>query len=96
MHTMTRTKEKKNSNMREMDEDLRKLIEEYGDIFRGLGRARKVPPIHIEVAPTVKPLQQKARPIPIHYKKKLKKPGRIDTGRSSHSIKLHKWEGLYT
>ena len=73
LHVLTRSETQGNSNTEGKDEDLEHLIEEYKDIFKGLGRACKVPPIKIEVDPTVKPIQQKARLVPIHYKEKLRK-----------------------
>ena len=56
-----------------MDEHLQELTQEYKDIFMGQGRGCKVPPIQIEVDPSVTLVQQKARPLSIHYKQKLRK-----------------------
>ena len=38
----------------------KEVVEKYPELFRGVGRA-KVEPIHIEVDPSVKPVQQKQR-----------------------------------
>ena len=52
---------------------MEEIVSKFPGVFKGLGRATKVPPIQIEVDPSFPPVQQKLRPIPIHYKKKLKK-----------------------
>ena len=41
-------------------------------MFKGLGRATKVPQIHIEIDNSGGPVQQNQRPIPLHYGDKLK------------------------
>ena len=43
----------------------------FPELFTGLGRA-KVEPVHIEVDPKVKPIQQKRRNIALHYVERLK------------------------
>ena len=57
----------------EIDQDMEVLVGEHAKVFKGLGRATKVPPVHIEIDSTVPPVQQKQRLIPIHYKEKLRK-----------------------
>ena len=43
-------------DQKEMDAELIKILEEYREVFMGLGRAGKVPPIKIEIDPAVKPV----------------------------------------
>ena len=55
----------------EIDRKMTDLVAKYADVFKGLGLA-KVEPIHIQVDPDVKPVQQKPRPIAVHYAEKFK------------------------
>ena len=52
----------------DIDLEMEALVGGYPKVFHGLGRATKVPPVHIEIDDTVPPVQQKQRLIPIHYK----------------------------
>ena len=56
----------------QIDENMVKLVAQFPNVFKGLGRATGVPDIHIEMDKSVPPVQQKPRQIPIHYKQKLK------------------------
>ena len=56
----------------EIDIQMEEITKKYKDVFKGLGRA-KVEPIHIEIDPNVKPVQQKRRPIALHYQEKFRK-----------------------
>ena len=56
----------------EINRVMEKITEKFPDLFKGLGRAR-VQPVHIEVNPRVKPIQQKRRNIALHYVERLKK-----------------------
>ena len=62
-----------NQTQAEIDRSMEEIVSKFPKVFKGLGRATKVPPIQIEVDPSFPPVQQKLRPIPIHYKEKLKK-----------------------
>ena len=55
----------------EIDRNMRKLMEQYDSLFQGLGNAT-VEPVHIEVDASVKPVQQKQRPIALQYKQLFK------------------------
>ena len=46
---------------------MKSIVEECSGLFVGLGRATGVEPIHIEIDDSVKPVQQKRRPIPLKY-----------------------------
>ena len=48
------------------------LVEEYPQLFQGIGKAVGVEPIHVYVDESVTPIQQKRRPIPIHYVERFK------------------------
>ena len=56
---------------REIDRKMESITDEFPDLFTGLGRA-KVEPVHIEVDPRVKPVQQKRRNIALHYVDRLR------------------------
>ena len=56
----------------EINRNMEKIIGKLPKLFQGLGRA-KVDPIHIEVDKKVKPIQQRRRPIALHYVDKLNK-----------------------
>ena len=55
----------------EIDRKMTDLVAKYADVFKGLGLAR-VEPIHVQVDPDVKPVQQKPMPIAVHYAEKFK------------------------
>ena len=55
----------------EIDARMEILLRPFEKVFQGIGRA-KVEPVHIEVDPSVKPVQQKRRPIPLRYVEKFK------------------------
>jgi hypothetical protein len=57
---------------REINRKMASITGKFPDLFTGLGRA-KVEPVHIEVDPKVKPIQQKRRTIALHYVDRLKK-----------------------
>ena len=50
----------------EIDLLMTELVKPFQQVFQGIGAA-KVEPVHIEVDKTVKPVQQKRRPIAINY-----------------------------
>ena len=50
----------------EIDLLMTELVKPYQQVFQGIGVA-KVEPVHIEVDNSVKPVQQKRRPIAINY-----------------------------
>ena len=50
----------------EIDLLMTELVKPYEQVFQGIGVA-KVEPVHIEVDSSVKPVQQKRRPIAINY-----------------------------
>ena len=56
----------------EINRKMEVITDKFPDLFTGLGRA-KVEPVHIEVDPRVKPIQQKRRNIALHYVDRLKK-----------------------
>ena len=43
----------------EIDQEMEGLVKGYPKVFHGLGRATKMPPVHIEIDSTVPPVQQK-------------------------------------
>ena len=49
------------------------INDKFPKLFEGIGRATGVDPIHIHIDETVTPVQQKRRPVPLHYVEKLKK-----------------------
>ena len=55
----------------EIDKRMLEITSKYQKMFTGIGRA-KVEPVHIDVDPTVRPIQQKRRPMAIHYVEKFK------------------------
>ena len=55
----------------EIERKMAGIVAKYPAVFDGLGRA-KVNPIHIEVDPEVKPIQQKQRQIALQYVEKFK------------------------
>ena len=55
----------------QIDERMKQIRDKFPNVFKGIGKA-KVEPIHIERDPKCRPVQQKRRPIPIHYKEKLR------------------------
>ena len=55
----------------EIDRNVNDIVNNYGQLFTGIGRA-KVEPVHIDVDPAVKPMQQKRRPMAFHYVEKFK------------------------
>ena len=57
---------------KDIDNKMEEIVDRFPKVFNGLGRA-KVDPVHIEVDESVKPIQQKDRPIAIHLKDKFKK-----------------------
>ena len=54
-----------------IDEKMKTIVAKYPSVFDGLGLA-KVEPIHIKIDKNAKPVQQKLRPIALHYKQKFK------------------------
>ena len=54
-----------------IDKNVKEIVNKYEQLFTGIGRA-KVEPVHIDVDPAVKPIQQKRRPMAIHYVDKFK------------------------
>ena len=61
-----------NQTQKEIDEDMKKVIEKYESLFRGGIGVAKIDPIKIQVKPGVKPIAQRQRPVPLHYMKPLK------------------------
>ena len=61
-----------NQTQKEIDEDMKKVIEKYESLFRGGIGVAKIDPIKIQVRPGVKPIAQRQRPVPLHYMKPLK------------------------
>ena len=55
----------------EIDSKLEKILDGYTSVFEGIGRA-KMKPIHIFLKEDVVPVQQKQRPVALHYKDRLK------------------------
>ena len=51
----------------EIDEKMTDIVDEFKDFFVGLGRAKRVDPIHLEIDETMKLGQQKRRPILLKY-----------------------------
>ena len=51
----------------EIDDKMEMIANEHKDLFEGFGRITGVDPIHIEVDESIKPVQQKRRPIPLKY-----------------------------
>ena len=47
------------------------ILKQHQAVFQGIGVA-KVDPVHIEINEEIKPMQQKRRPIAIHYLEKFK------------------------
>ena len=62
----------RNETQREIDRNTEKTIQDFQEVFKGICRASKIPPIEIETDPSVPPVHQKLRLIPICYKQKLK------------------------
>ena len=60
-----------NQSQKDIDSRIHEILTEYPAVFQGLGLA-KVEPIHIQVNPEVKPVQQRQRPIALHYVQKFK------------------------
>ena len=56
----------------DIDKNMDNMVNGFKEVFKGIGRATKVPPIEIEVDSSIPPLQQMMRPIPIRYKEKLR------------------------
>ena len=56
---------------RERQLRMEQLIQPHEQMFQGIGVA-KVTPVHIEIDKSVKPVQQKRRPIALHYMTKFK------------------------
>ena len=56
---------------REIEEQMEQIIRPHEQVFTGIGVA-KVDPVHIEIDKSVKPVQQKRRPIALHYMEKFK------------------------
>ena len=56
----------------EINLKIESLVEKYKSVFKGLGRA-KVEPVHIEVDPSVKPVQQKRRTVAFKYQEKFRR-----------------------
>ena len=56
---------------REMEEKMQRILEPHEEMFHGIGVA-KVDPVHIEIDKTIKPVQQKRRPIALHYQEKFR------------------------
>jgi hypothetical protein len=57
----------KGQTQSEIDSDMHLLVQQNPNVFQGLGKA-KVDPIHIEINHDIKPVQQKAIPIALHYR----------------------------
>jgi hypothetical protein len=51
----------------EINRHMVEITDKFPELFTGLCRA-KVEPVYIEVDPKVKPIQQKRRPIALHFK----------------------------
>ena len=52
----------------QIDQNMKKILHSYKDVFRNdgrIGRAKDVEPVHIEIDKSVKPIQQKRRPVPL-------------------------------
>ena len=58
-------------NQEEIDDKMTKLLEEFPQIFEGIGLA-KAPPIHIHVKEGVRPVTQKLRPVPVSMMEPLR------------------------
>ena len=56
----------------QIDRKMQQLLEEYGDLFKGIGNA-KIEPIHIYTKKGRTPVAQKQRPIARHYLEPLRK-----------------------
>ena len=56
----------------EIDRHMKEITDKFPKLFIGLGRA-KVAPVHIEIDPKVRPIQQKKRNIALHYVDRLRK-----------------------
>ena len=56
---------------REMEEKMQRILEPHEEMFHGIGVA-KVDPVHIEIDKSIKPVQQKRRPIALHYQEKFR------------------------
>ena len=56
----------------EIDRHMEGITDKMPELFQGLGLA-KVEPVHIDVDSKVKPIQQKRRPIALHYVDRFKK-----------------------
>ena len=54
-------------NQLDIDDKMESIAYELSGLFEGFGRVTGVDPIHIEVDESVKPFQQKRRPIPLKY-----------------------------
>ena len=59
------------ADKREMEEKMQRILEPHEEMFHGIGVA-KVDPVHIEIDQAIKPVQQKRRPIALHYQDKFK------------------------
>ena len=55
----------------DIDRNMSKITDQYPELFKGVGRA-KIEPIHIKTDPSVKPVQQKQRPIAHHFLPRFK------------------------
>ena len=55
----------------QVDCGVERIVGRYDSVFAGIGRA-KTKPIHIFTKPGVTPVQQKQRPVALHYKDRLK------------------------
>ena len=55
----------------EIDGVVQGILGQHQEVFKGIGVA-KVDPVHIEINKKIKPVQQKRRPIAIHYLEKFK------------------------
>ena len=55
-----------NQTQKEIDEDMKKIVEKYETLFKGgIGEA-KIDPIKIQIKPGIKPIAQRQRPVPLH------------------------------
>ena len=50
---------------------MKQITDKFPNVFKGIGKA-KVELVHIEMDPRYKPVRQKCRPIPSHYKEKFR------------------------
>lgn len=69
--TMVGLAVKEQVNRGELDRKMEKLLDQYPQLFQGIGMA-KVPPIHVHMTGDVQPVTQKLRPVPVSMMEPLK------------------------